>query len=364
MNPASFFRLRPVRPDPRRWRRARRVPRGRSAVVDLQLRRQPSTQPAPPFRPPTAATPALWSRTRRCPAPRKPAWMRPPPSCGPTAGGSATGGARAGDGRRALARADRLPGRTRAPRPGRTAARAGPACYGGAVYQPGEASPPTTAATPAPVSPTAAAGARGRLPARATRAPPATWRRATNTATSAGCASSSSGRCSSPATGTRARARPSWWERSAALLRAAAAPPAGPAAPSPPPSWRRPSCTPTSRRRWPRPTPPVFGRDLRPVDGTVLEVKRADGRGFLMGARLQRPHRLPEHPRRHRPARPPAARPGPPAAGGPGLPGAPSPERRGRGLGRRRGGGGRGGGRRERRGRRRGRPPAAGWRGA
>ncbi len=29
--------------------------------------------------------------------------------------------------------------------------------------------------------------------------------------------------------------------------------------------------------------PPLFGRDTRPVDGTVLEVKRADGRGVLIG---------------------------------------------------------------------------------
>ena len=31
-------------------------------------------------------------------------------------------------------------------------------------------------------------------------------------------------------------------------------------------------------------TPPLFGRDLRPVDGTVFEFRRADGRGFLVGA--------------------------------------------------------------------------------
>jgi hypothetical protein len=36
-------------------------------------------------------------------------------------------------------------------------------------------------------------------------------------------------------------------------------------------------------------TPPVFGRDLRPVDGTVLEVKRADGRGFLVGQACNAP---------------------------------------------------------------------------
>jgi hypothetical protein len=31
-------------------------------------------------------------------------------------------------------------------------------------------------------------------------------------------------------------------------------------------------------------TPPLFGRDTRPVDGTVFELKRADGRGFLVGS--------------------------------------------------------------------------------
>jgi hypothetical protein len=36
-------------------------------------------------------------------------------------------------------------------------------------------------------------------------------------------------------------------------------------------------------------TPPVYGRDLRPVDDTVLEVKRADGRGFLVGAGCNAP---------------------------------------------------------------------------
>jgi hypothetical protein len=30
--------------------------------------------------------------------------------------------------------------------------------------------------------------------------------------------------------------------------------------------------------------PPVYGRDNRPVDGVVFELKRADGRGFLAGA--------------------------------------------------------------------------------
>ena len=30
-------------------------------------------------------------------------------------------------------------------------------------------------------------------------------------------------------------------------------------------------------------TPPLFGRDTRPVDGTVFEFARADGRGFLVG---------------------------------------------------------------------------------
>jgi hypothetical protein len=32
------------------------------------------------------------------------------------------------------------------------------------------------------------------------------------------------------------------------------------------------------------PTPPLFGRDLRPVDGAVFEFLRADGSGFLVGA--------------------------------------------------------------------------------
>jgi hypothetical protein len=32
-----------------------------------------------------------------------------------------------------------------------------------------------------------------------------------------------------------------------------------------------------------KPTPPLFGRDTRPVDGVVFEFKRADGRGFLVG---------------------------------------------------------------------------------
>jgi hypothetical protein len=31
------------------------------------------------------------------------------------------------------------------------------------------------------------------------------------------------------------------------------------------------------------PQPPLFGYDSRPVDGTVFELKRADGRGFLVG---------------------------------------------------------------------------------
>jgi len=30
-------------------------------------------------------------------------------------------------------------------------------------------------------------------------------------------------------------------------------------------------------------TPPLFGRDSRPVDGSVFEFTRADGRGFLVG---------------------------------------------------------------------------------
>lgn len=33
-----------------------------------------------------------------------------------------------------------------------------------------------------------------------------------------------------------------------------------------------------------QPVPPLYGRDLRPVDGTVFEFKRTDGRGFLVGA--------------------------------------------------------------------------------
>jgi hypothetical protein len=32
------------------------------------------------------------------------------------------------------------------------------------------------------------------------------------------------------------------------------------------------------------PSPPLFGRDVRPVDGPVFEFLRADGRGFLVGA--------------------------------------------------------------------------------
>jgi len=30
-------------------------------------------------------------------------------------------------------------------------------------------------------------------------------------------------------------------------------------------------------------TPPLYGRDTRPVDGTVFELRREDGRGFLVG---------------------------------------------------------------------------------
>jgi hypothetical protein len=30
-------------------------------------------------------------------------------------------------------------------------------------------------------------------------------------------------------------------------------------------------------------TPPLFGRDNRPVDGTVFQFLRGDGRGFLVG---------------------------------------------------------------------------------
>ena len=30
-------------------------------------------------------------------------------------------------------------------------------------------------------------------------------------------------------------------------------------------------------------TPPLYGRDTRPVDGTVFEFRRDDGRGFLAG---------------------------------------------------------------------------------
>jgi len=36
-------------------------------------------------------------------------------------------------------------------------------------------------------------------------------------------------------------------------------------------------------------TPPLYGRDLRPVDGIVLEFKRSDGRGFLLGAGCNAP---------------------------------------------------------------------------
>jgi hypothetical protein len=32
-----------------------------------------------------------------------------------------------------------------------------------------------------------------------------------------------------------------------------------------------------------QPTPPLYGADLRPVDGSVFEFKRADGRSFLVG---------------------------------------------------------------------------------
>jgi hypothetical protein len=31
------------------------------------------------------------------------------------------------------------------------------------------------------------------------------------------------------------------------------------------------------------PTPPIYGRDARPVDGTIFQFLRADGRGFLAG---------------------------------------------------------------------------------
>jgi hypothetical protein len=33
-----------------------------------------------------------------------------------------------------------------------------------------------------------------------------------------------------------------------------------------------------------QPQPPLYGYDSRPVDGTVFELKRADGRGFLVGS--------------------------------------------------------------------------------
>ena len=31
------------------------------------------------------------------------------------------------------------------------------------------------------------------------------------------------------------------------------------------------------------PTPPLYGGDTRPVDGTIFQFLRDDGRGFLMG---------------------------------------------------------------------------------
>ena len=31
------------------------------------------------------------------------------------------------------------------------------------------------------------------------------------------------------------------------------------------------------------PTPPTYGRDTRPVDGTIFQFLGADGRGFLAG---------------------------------------------------------------------------------
>ena len=30
-------------------------------------------------------------------------------------------------------------------------------------------------------------------------------------------------------------------------------------------------------------TPPIYGRDTRPVDGSIFQFLRADGRGFLAG---------------------------------------------------------------------------------
>jgi hypothetical protein len=37
------------------------------------------------------------------------------------------------------------------------------------------------------------------------------------------------------------------------------------------------------------PTPPVYGRDTRPADGTVFELARADGRGLLVGSECPSP---------------------------------------------------------------------------
>jgi hypothetical protein len=31
------------------------------------------------------------------------------------------------------------------------------------------------------------------------------------------------------------------------------------------------------------PAPPIYGRDTRPVDGSIFQFRRADGRGFLAG---------------------------------------------------------------------------------
>jgi hypothetical protein len=38
------------------------------------------------------------------------------------------------------------------------------------------------------------------------------------------------------------------------------------------------------------PSPPLFGRDTRPVDGTVFEVRRQDGRSFLVGMGCNSPN--------------------------------------------------------------------------
>ncbi len=39
------------------------------------------------------------------------------------------------------------------------------------------------------------------------------------------------------------------------------------------------TCNARSKRR-----PPLYGRDQRPVDGSIFSFQRADGRGFLAGS--------------------------------------------------------------------------------